>query len=138
MALLRVSWTGKVVSVNKRTGARVFVPKGFNKNMPVGAVLKRRAVRAMVYQSDAYKKFKESIAAVIPPVKIDGYVDLKITASLWKVADTDNIIKPVQDALQLSGVIENDKFIRDILIKRKYHKKGEEDEIEIVLYKANI
>ena len=106
--------------------------------MPVGAALRSRAIRAMVYQSEAYKKFKESIAKVIPPAKIDGYVDMKIVVSLWKIADTDNIIKPVQDALQLAGAIENDKFIRDILIKRKYHKRGEPDEIEISLYKADL
>lgn len=77
---------------------------------------------AMIYENPKYLAFKQSMAAkfaCIEPIK--GYVDLQVTVVAANRADTGNIDKPVGDALELAGVLEDDKFIRNIIYYRHYH-----------------
>lgn len=47
------------------------------------------------------------------------------------VGDIDNITKPVLDTLQSYGVIENDKFVQELHLQKKYGFKYNEIEIKI-------
>jgi len=101
-------WTGKVQSVNRWHSART-IKKG-NKYI------------AMIYETPAYKKFKDSLSFAFKDMeKLYGYMDLQVTMVLSSRADTGNIDKPIGDALELAGVIENDRFIRNITYYRHYH-----------------
>ncbi len=101
-------WTGKAQSVNRWHGAR--------------AIKKGNKYIAMIYETQEYKKFKDSLSSVFMGMeKLSGYVDLQVTMVLSSRADTGNIDKPIGDALQLAGVIENDRFIRNIAYYRHYH-----------------
>ena len=101
-------WIGNVQSVNKWHGARS-IKKG-NKNI------------AMIYETTEYKQFKRSLALSFKGMeKQSGYVDLQVIVVLSSRADTGNIDKPIGDALEDAGVIDNDKFIRNITYMRQYH-----------------
>ena len=110
-------WKGKVQSVNRWHGAMCI--KG----------------SARIYETPAYKKFKTSLAATFKNLdKVSGYVDLQVTVVLSSRADTGNIDKPIGDALELAGVLENDKFIRNIAYYRHYHpNSGSKNKFEDVL-----
>ncbi len=101
-------WTGKVQSVNRWHGARAIYSGG--------------KARAMLFELPAYKKFKKSLANAFSIMKkTEGYVDLVVTVALSSRADTGNIDKPIGDALEMAGVIKNDRFIRNIAYYRHYH-----------------
>ncbi len=106
---MTVFWQGKAVGVNKRLlyGKSRMVP---NKD---------------------YQAFKESIAWKFRKLKGSflGLVDVNLTVCLRKGMDTDSVIKPCLDALQLGGVVVNDGQVRNIHVIREYHKKGELDRI---------
>jgi Holliday junction resolvase RusA-like endonuclease len=123
MAVLKHRWIGKIPSTNNWTRVRVINQKG--KHIPI------------VYETGEFKKFKNALAdSLVYPgrPKLEGYFDLRLKVSLWKVRDSDNAIKPVMDALEQSGVIQNDKFIRNIVVVRAYHSKNEADVLEIELF----
>ena len=124
MPILKYKWIGKIASTNQWTAIRVI--KRSNKWIP------------MVYETEIYRKFKNNLAYGLKStgVKLEGYHDLRIKVSLWKVRDTDNCIKPVMDAMEMAGIIPNDKFIRNIVIIRAYHPKSEQDLLEIEVFKA--
>ena len=103
-------WYGKIESVNRWHGARAMYNKF--KDKWVGTI----------YEQPKYKKFKQSMARSFSIIgKIDGYVDLQVTVVAASRADTGNIDKPIGDALELAGVLEDDKFIRNIVYYRHYH-----------------
>ncbi len=122
MAVLTYRWVGKAVSVNDWHGAR--------------AICVRGKWRAMIFENTKYKQFKRSIASRLPAAGLSGYFDIEIRCRLYRLFDTSNILKPVQDALVQAGTIEDDRYIRDVSMVRSDHERGEIDEIEIRLYRA--
>lgn len=103
-------YKGKVLSVNKWHGARAI----FNK-------FKNRWT-AMIYATTDYKNYKKKlIQSFLNAPKITGYVDMQLTVCLPLGSDTGNIEKAAGDALEEAGIIENDKFVRNINILRHYH-----------------
>ena len=105
-----VIWIGKIQSVNRWHGARALFSK--QKNKWIG----------QIFETKDYKDFKKSIAsACIGMEKLSGYIDLQVNVVLSSRADTGNVDKPIGDALELAGVIENDKFVRNITYYRHYH-----------------
>ena len=119
-------WQGRSVSVNKWTAVRV-IKKG-GKHI------------AMVYKTTAYKKFIQSLADAILSNQIKAvpegsYIDILIGMSMWKMRDSDSAIKPILDAMELSGIVKNDRYIRDLKIERWYHKRDEPDVIQIFITK---
>jgi len=103
-----VVWKGKVQSVNRWHGAKAIHVGG--------------KPRAMLFELPAYKKFKVSLAKAFYKLdKTEGYVDLIVTMVLSNRSDTGNIDKPIGDALEMAGVIKNDRFIRNIAYYRHYH-----------------
>lgn len=65
---------------------------------------------------------------------IQAYYSMSVTVWLWKMKDTGNQVKALQDGLERAGVIENDRQILDVHLYRKFHKKGEEDMAIVELY----
>ena len=102
------TWKGRVESVNRWHGAR--------------CVQKGKKSIGMIYEQAAYRKFKETLARSFMVLgRYDGYVDLQVSVVLSPRADTGNLDKPIGDALELAGVLENDRYIRNITYKRHYH-----------------
>ena len=117
---ITVTWIGKAVSKNNRIGVR--------------AIKAGSKWRGMVYEKAEYKNFKKEISRLFPPGNtFNGYVDIEIFVSLWKMRDTGNCLEPVMDGIEASGIIKNDRNIRHVKINREYHKRDEYDSIKIVL-----
>ena len=119
--MIIASWTGKAVSENDR----LLPGKGRWRANP------------------AYKAFKESVAWVLrieqkdtPP--ITGRVCVRLFLELNPDMDATNIIKPVLDAIQLAGAINNDKQIRTFGLYREDQAAGEEDLIGIIVQEMKV
>lgn len=137
-AMFQAFWQGRTISVNQWHNATT-------KTVTKKGGLKRHQAR--VYQSPQYARFKESVAVSLrseansqrlteQPVVVDP-CDLIIVCWLWKMKDTDGIEKPIGDALEMAGIIENDRIIRHKFTFRHYHRKREQDSIIIGLIDAS-
>lgn len=61
-------------------------------------------------------------------------IDLLIQVRIWKMRDKQNLLKPVCDALERSGLIKNDRDIRGIeMLPAEQHARGELDEIQLFI-----
>lgn len=111
------SFTGKLPRVNEWHGARCIAGHG------------------RIFETTKYKHQKADLAIAFRSrsVPISTPVDMVIELSLWKMRDTDGPIKGIMDALELAGVIENDRLIRDITIRRLYHKRDSADRLKVML-----
>lgn len=120
-------WKGLTVSVNKWTRSRVIKSKKTGKLIP------------MVYSTKEYKDFIKGMAEAFLNSDKHGtdYVDVEITCTMWKMRDTDSIIKPVLDAIEQSGVLENDRYVRDIRVKRLYNDRDDPDEVRVRVIPAD-
>lgn len=112
--MIIASWTGKAVSENDR-----LLPG-----------------RGRWRANPEYKAFKEGVAWVLrieqkdtPPIK--GPVCVQLFMELNPDMDAQNIIKPLLDALELAGVIKDDKQIRTFSFYRENWGASEEDRIGI-------
>lgn len=82
------------------------------------------------------KKYTEYIKEIGDQLDTTPYTgDVAITI-IFKcknrvVGDIDNITKPVLDTLQSYGVIENDKFVQELHLQKKYGVKYNEIDIYI-------
>ena len=86
----------------------------------------------------AYKAFKESVAWVCrieqrggPPS--EDPVSVRLFLELNPKMDAQNVLKPVFDALELAGVIKNDRQIRAFSCYREDRAAGEDDRIGIIV-----
>ena len=122
--LFNLKWTGKLISFNRYLKTRVLRKKD-GKNI------------AIMYASTEYNNLVKSLIQEIKLIwnkePITDYVDMILKTSRWKMADTGNVEKPIGDSLEKAGVIKNDNLIRHYFILREYHKKGEDDSLEIIL-----
>jgi len=122
--LLRMQWSGKLVSFNRYLKTRTLKKKDGKYS-------------AIMYASTEYKNLVKALVISLKLIwkkePITKYVDMILKISRWKVSDTGNVEKPISDALETAGVIKNDNRIRNIYILRSYHPKGEEDLLEIIL-----
>jgi Holliday junction resolvase RusA-like endonuclease len=101
-------WVGRAVSANRRL----------------------RAGTDHWHASKEYQAFKEALAWTLRSrlERFAGPVNVRLWAVLGPQMDTDAIIKPALDALQLAGVLENDKQVRHICVHREDRKKGESED----------
>ena len=90
---------------------------------------------ARIFETPAFKRQKEDLAVSLPKpsAPITEAVDAVIELALWKQVDTDAPIKGVLDALEMAGVIANDRQIRNLVVHREYHKRGEPDRLAVRL-----
>ena len=98
------------------------------------------AGHARIFESRIYRQRKEDLAVSLPkpPVPISQPVDLIVEVWLWKQTDTDAPIKGVMDALEMAGIVENDRLIRDITIARADHPRSEPDKLKVTLVAATL
>ena len=97
--------------------------------------------KSRIYEGAAWKKAKKELGEQIqlrfrvghPPPAISTPVDAEITVSMWKRVDTDAPIKGILDCLEDARIVEDDKLIRDITVRREYHKRDEPDRVSIAL-----
>jgi Holliday junction resolvase RusA-like endonuclease len=77
-----------------------------------------------------YQAFKESIAWVCKAhmERFDGPVAVRLFLVLNPRMDAQNVVKPVLDALELAGVIRNDRQVRTFSFYREDRPNGEKDD----------
>ena len=114
--MIIASWTGKAVSENDR-----LLPG-----------------RGRWRANPAYKAFKDSVAWVLrieqeDMPSIEEPVSVRLFLELNPKIDAQNVLKPVLDALQLAGVIKNDKQVRTFSCHCEDRAAGEEDRIGIIV-----
>ncbi len=132
MAAFYLKWIGKAVGVNMWKDYRMVPNKYYNpKKNP-----KSRPYMVIVYKTPEYRGFMESLSNAMRGVTLEGYFDLSIKMSLWKVKDTDGPVKAIMDALEDSGVLKNDKHIRNLRVIRAYHHRDEKDIVIVELFRA--
>ena len=109
--LIRFSWTGRIPSTNEWTRIRNGRP----------------------YKTRAYQDYINNIALTLIEAargkRFKGRVDISFVVALWKMRDTDNIIKPTIDAIAASGVIANDRLVRNITVTREYTMRDDPSRI---------
>lgn len=118
---LHVIYKGKIASVNDRLG------------------FSQRTKKA--YPRQPYANFKKALAWEIKiamgvctpwPYPIKGPVKIRISATLPPRMDLDNVIKPILDAAQLAGAVENDHSFTHMEVNRiKTTRRGQDSMIEL-------
>ena len=111
--MIMVRWVGKAVSENRRL----------------------RPGRGRLRAQREYEAFIDGLAFQIRAVTAGRRlraIDLTIRTRIWKMRDKQNLVKPICDAIERSGLIENDRDIRDIHVPAaETHARGEPDQIEL-------
>jgi len=76
-----------------------------------------------------YQAFKESVAWAVRShaETFTGPVSVHLSMLLNARMDATNIIKPVLDALELAGVVKNDKQVRQLHVVRENAKSKQSD-----------
>ena len=77
--------------------------------------------------SPEYRAFKETVAAYCRQVEFKP--PYRVEIEFIGREDIDNIIKPILDALQLSGVIKNDRNIAQLEIVKHDKKKMDDNRL---------
>ena len=117
--MIVVKWTGKAVSENRR-----LVPG-----------------KTRLQATQQYEGFINSlgwqIRADSPWIAGIKKINLLIHVTIWKMRDKQNLLKPICDAVQRSGLIENDRDIETIhIMPAEYHKRDELDHIWLFISEA--
>jgi len=98
-------FTGTLVGVNKWHGARV--------------VRCGKSVRAAIYKTSEYTKFVDDISSGMRMEfnqRPFGKCHITILQTINTIRDVDSILKPVMDAMQHAGVVENDRDVEAVSI----------------------
>ena len=87
----------------------------------------------------AYKAFKESVAwaCKLHLEHCEGPVSVRLFMDLNPRMDAQNVIKPVLDALELAGIINNDKQVRSFSFYREDRAAKEDDRIRILVQEVS-
>ena len=113
--MITVTWTGKAISVNKWHVVR----------------------RGRISPSREYEEFIDSLAWAIRAEMAGNQwkaLDLTMSCELGPLADDQNLLKPVCDAIERSGLLENDRDIkRKVIEPATRHKRGQPDTIAMCL-----
>jgi Holliday junction resolvase RusA-like endonuclease len=82
------------------------------------------------HASEEYKAFRDSLAWTLKAhfEHFAGPVSVRLFAVLGLRMDSDAIIKPCLDALELAGVLANDRQVRQLSIYREDRMKGETED----------
>jgi Holliday junction resolvase RusA-like endonuclease len=84
-----------------------------------------------LYLTQEYKDFKNIILLKAKRGYIKSPYKIRIEAEIYQ--DYDNILKPIADALQAAGVIDNDKNIVEAHIIKTPVKKGQLGSLKVYL-----
>lgn len=77
-----------------------------------------------------YTAFKEHLMAMTRKEKLQPRYRIVIKVTCYQ--DADNVIKPVLDALQKRGVIDDDKNVRFIEVEKTIGKRGAPGKIHVM------
>lgn len=126
MLLFSYTWAGKLAGTNDWTGLRAFPNKNPKAKTPYFI---------NQYKTKKYKDFMNSFATPLQELNLytEDPIDIELTLTMHKVRDTDNPIKPIMDAIE-SAMLKNDNQVRNITIRRQYHKRGYQDIINLSVY----
>ena len=84
-----------------------------------------------------YRSFMEEIAVAMRMSgkgMISGMFDVELRMNVGPLADHHNYCKPILDAIEKSGLIENDRLAGDVFMPIPLrHKRGLPDELTIIL-----
>ena len=78
------------------------------------------------FKTEDYKNYERDCLYLLPKgKKIYGYIDVKYDFYIkyFKTSDVGNFEKPLSDILVKSGIIEDDKFIKRLIIEKHESKK---------------
>lgn len=101
--------------------------------IPIKALSSNKAWQGRRFKTPEYKQYERDFLLLMPktpPVRGKIALSLHFYMKNDKMADIDNPIKLVQDILVKSGVIEDDRFIYELHVK-KSHSDEEFIDIEI-------
>ena len=116
--MITVEWKGKAVSVNRWHVVR----------------------KGRIYPSNEYESFIDDLAKTVMAFCRRKLTrpDVLIVTTVGKMFDHHNLTKPILDALQRGGALENDRDVGKItLMPPARHKRGELDEIRIYMLEAD-
>lgn len=108
---LRLVWTGRLVSVNRWTKAAIGKNKA-GRTIPI------------IYKTTKYKQFVSVIAENLLLVRmragnpIDPKSALAVSIEVRTYKDIDSGVKPVLDAIEQSGIVENDSQITRLEVEK--------------------
>ena len=92
---------------------------------------------ARIFETTVYKRNKQDMAMGLmltkPLMPIDFPVDALLRVNTWKRLDSDAPVKAIFDALELAGVLKDDKLIRDFAVIRSYHNRDAADSVVVRL-----
>lgn len=82
-----------------------------------------------------YKAFKEALAweCKMRYKHFNGPVSVRMVVTVGKRMDAHNLEKPIFDALETAGIVDNDKQILYHSMRAVVKKKDEDDRITIVV-----
>jgi hypothetical protein len=88
-----------------------------------------------LFLNPKYRAFKEELVRSCARIKLPPpYV---VVVWLKTFGDIDNCIKVILDALQESGVIEDDKYVELLCIRKTLCKRGSKGSIEVSVSTIN-
>ena len=120
--MIIVTWTGKAITVNKWHGIR------YAKGKPY------------ISPTREYETFIDSLAWAIRAERVGKQweaLDLTMQCEVGPLMDDHNLLKPVCDAIQCSGLLADDREIRHRhLLPARRHKRGQPDTIHLELEEA--
>lgn len=126
MLLFRFEYAGKLVSINRK--------------YTIKTIWKNRKKIKVICNSDEYNQLLCDLIYLVKAESItticdyDKKVDMILKVCRQSAADTNNIEKPIGDALKKSGILKDDKLIRNTHYIRTYHKIGKPDKLTIELW----
>jgi len=112
-------YTGRLPRINEWHGVHMVGPK------------------PRIFETTRFKQNKRDMADgfFVTRLKapIEHQVDARIHVWTWKRLDSDAPVKGIFDALELAGVLKDDKQIRDFTVIRHYHHRDAPDVVKVKL-----
>ena len=82
-----------------------------------------------IFINNEYREFCKVLDAVISGRAMPGPYTVEILVACY--IDIDNIIKPILDTLQKKGIIDNDRNVVNLIVRKEHIKKNQEGFLEI-------
>lgn len=79
--------------------------------------------------TNEYRKFKELLILSCAKAKIQPYYQIIIYMETYH--DIDAPIKVILDALETAEVIDNDRNVINLMVHKKFNKRGRPDKLEV-------
>ena len=101
--------------------------------LPIKPLSVNKAYQGRRFKTKEHNQYCKDVAILLPKGrKISGFVKITYDFFLtnWKRTDGDNLVKPLTDVIVSCGLIDDDRFIMEYVI-RKHSAK--EDRIDICI-----